>query len=314
MSRFLLLLFLIIGPLNLSAQRLTEYNEKGNEALSRNDLADAKMWFEEGVSFCDSYSIDKLTTIWIENEQFRIPMRSLMTKCLNCLNIKATENDTASIARLILYYEHGIGTPESPELANYWEEQLSKLSKPEEQLPALEKRLPSPKEKPTPLNLIIGYNFTPSAPYGITFGLIGKRWGGYLRLKSNMIFGETIFDCNESGILNYTEGAYYKFDRERISRFGITGGLIVKILPWLSASVGVGYGERELQWHATAYSYSNNSLTTELWCENVTGSYKGIETDADAIVKVSKNFYFSVGCNSINLEFADLNAGIGLIF
>lgn len=122
MSRFLLLLFLIIGPLNLSAQRLTEYNEKGNEALSRNDLADAKMWFEEGVSFCDSYSIDKLTTIWIENEQFRIPMRSLMTKCLNCLNIKATENDTASIARLILYYEHGIGTPESPELANYWEE------------------------------------------------------------------------------------------------------------------------------------------------------------------------------------------------
>lgn len=138
--------------------------------------------------------------------------------------------------------------------------------------------------------------------------------GGYLRLKSNMTFGKTTVDCNESGILNYTEGAYYKFDRERISRFGITGGLIVKILPWLSASVGVGYGERELQWHATAYSYSNNSLTTELWCENVTGSYKGIETEADAIVKVSKNFYLSVGCNSINLEFADLNAGIGLIF
>ena len=157
------------------------------------------------------------------------------------------------------------------------EEQLSKLSNPEEQLPALEKRLPSPKEKPTPLNLIIGYNFTPSAPYGITFGLLGKRWGGYLRLKSNMTFGKTTVDCNESGILNYTEGAYYKFDRERISRFGITGGLIVKILPWLSASVGVGYGERELQCMPQPIAIQIIVLTTELWCENVTGSYKGIE-------------------------------------
>ena len=53
---------------------------------------------------------------------------------------------------------------------------------------------------------------------------------------------------------------------------------------------------------------------TEFWCENLSGSYKGIETDADAIVKVSKKLFFNVGCSSINLEFADLNAGIGLIF
>ena len=101
MSRFLLLLFLIIGPFNLSAQRLTEYNEKGNEALSRNDLADAKMWFEEGVTYCDSYSVEKLTTIWIENESVRSSMRSLMIKCFNCLTIQATDNDTTAMTRLI---------------------------------------------------------------------------------------------------------------------------------------------------------------------------------------------------------------------
>lgn len=89
--------------------------------MKRQDYSDAKMWYEEGVADCDSYSINQLTSIWLSNEQMRPSMRSLMTKCLNCLSVKATEEDLDAIALLITYYTEGIGTPKSEELASYWQ-------------------------------------------------------------------------------------------------------------------------------------------------------------------------------------------------
>lgn len=314
MKRFLLLILLFTAPFNLLAQRFSEYNKKGDEALIRNDVADAKMWFEEGVTYCDSYSIEKLTTIWIENESVRSSMRSLMIKCFNCLNIQATDNDTTAMTRLITYYEKGIGIPQSPELAEYWKEQLKANTLNNEEKLMSNNTPIEVKTESTPVNLIIGYSYSPSAPYGMTLGLIGKRWGGYIRLKTNMTFGKTSFTCNDNEIINYTDASYYRFDKKQVSRFGVTGGLVLRFLPWLYTSFGVGYGERELQWHATAYSYSDNNNRSEFWCENTSSSYKGIETEADVIVRVWKKLYFNVGFNSINLGFVDLNTGLGFVF
>lgn len=91
------LIVFILFPLSALAQQQTEYNRKGDEALKRKDYRDAKMWFEEGVSYCDAYSIDKLTEIWLINERMRPSMRSLMNKCLNCLNVRGTEQDTTAM-------------------------------------------------------------------------------------------------------------------------------------------------------------------------------------------------------------------------
>ena len=63
-----------VFPLGLLAQQRTEYNRKGDEAMKRLDYSDAKMWYEEGVSQCDAYSIDQLTTIWLSNERMRPSM------------------------------------------------------------------------------------------------------------------------------------------------------------------------------------------------------------------------------------------------
>ena len=107
------------------AQRQTEYNRKGDEALQRKDYRDAKMWFEEGVfAECDRYSIDRLTTIWLEDETMHVSMRTVMNKCLNCLTEWATERDTFAIDKLILYYSRGIGTAENPVTADYWRRQF----------------------------------------------------------------------------------------------------------------------------------------------------------------------------------------------
>ena len=45
----LLLMLTCCLPWCTQAQRQTEYNRKGDEALERKDYRDAKMWFEEGV-------------------------------------------------------------------------------------------------------------------------------------------------------------------------------------------------------------------------------------------------------------------------
>lgn len=120
-----------VFPLGLLAQQRTEYNRKGDEAMKRLDYSDAKMWYEEGVSQCDAYSIDQLTTIWLSNERMRPSMRSLMNKCLNCLTVKATEMSQEAISKLIFIIRR-YGTPKSEELAIYWKEYQEMLLKPAE--------------------------------------------------------------------------------------------------------------------------------------------------------------------------------------
>lgn len=66
---WILILLVIVLPECLLAQQRTEYNRKGDEAMKRQDYSDARMWYEEGISNCDSYSIDQLTAIWKTNKK-----------------------------------------------------------------------------------------------------------------------------------------------------------------------------------------------------------------------------------------------------
>ena len=118
MRRIWIGLICIVFPLALWAQQRAEYNRKGDEAMKRQDYSDAKMWYEEGVADCDAYRIKQLTTIWLGQKQMRPSMRSLMTKCLNCLSVRATEEDLEAIDLLIVYYTEGIGTQKSEDLAS----------------------------------------------------------------------------------------------------------------------------------------------------------------------------------------------------
>ena len=156
MKRLSILIYIIaIFPVFLQAQQKTEYNIKGDEAMKRLDYSDARMWYEEGVVQCDSYSIGQLTTIWLSNQQMRSSMRSLMNKCLNCLNVMANENDTTSMSKLITYYLEGIGTPKNEELAQYWQDQLEKSRKPKDlAVISSPENLIKPKE---PMKFFIGY-------------------------------------------------------------------------------------------------------------------------------------------------------------
>ena len=56
------------------AQQYTEYNRKGNEAMTRRDYSDARLFYSEGVTHCDLYSVYQLTQIWLSNTTMRASM------------------------------------------------------------------------------------------------------------------------------------------------------------------------------------------------------------------------------------------------
>lgn len=281
-----------VFPLGLLAQQRTEYNRKGDEAMKRLDYSDAKMWYEEGVSQCDAYSIDQLTTIWLSNERMRPSMRSLMNKCLNCLTVKATEDDPDAISKLIIYYAEPAAQP-------------------------IDSAAVSPKKR---MEFFAGYSYSIESPYGITVGGMGQRFGWYVRFKTNMSFMNYTDECNNQGqIIKFSnsEGESYELNTGKSSKTNSiagTAGLIVKCFPWLYASVGLGYGERALLHSFTTHSYENYDSTREVWCRNIDSSYKGVAAEVDLMMKITNSVFISVGCNTVNFKYLDLNAGLGVFF
>ena len=310
-------MLLCLLPFGLFAQQQTEYNRKGDDAMKRQDYRDAKMWYEEGVSQCDSYSINQLTTIWLKSERMRPSMRSLMNKCLNCLTVKATENDLDAISNLILYYSKGIGTPKNEELVTYWTGYKKELLNPTKVNQSTSQEDVSTHRR---MELFIGYSYSMEAPYGITVGGVSQYLGWYVRFKTNMSFMNYTNECNNKGeIVDFTNAkdeSYVlnsKLSNKKNTYAG-TAGVVVRCLPWLYVSAGVGYGERALLHPFTTHAYSDYDKTRDLWCQNIESSYKGVAAEADAIVKLGDMFYLTVGCNTINFKYVDLNAGLGVFF
>ena len=309
---WILILLVIVLPECLLAQQRTEYNRKGDEAMKRQDYSDARMWYEEGISNCDSYSINQLTAIWKTNKKMRASMRSLMTKCLNCLTVKATDNDSTAVAQLIVYYNEGIGTPISEELASYWSDRLEELRKPVEPITYVPVQERKPRE---PMKFFAGYAFSIEAPYGLTVGGVGERFGWYARFRTNMSFNDYTNECKGTDeFISYPENSSMKFtNKKKVNCFAASAGLVIKCTPWLYTSIGLGYGKRELLCEFNTWDKNDINIANTYWAKNIDYSYEGVVADLDFMVKVG-SIFVSAGCNTLNFKYVDLNAGLGLFF
>lgn len=309
---WILILLVIVLPECLLAQQRTEYNRKGDEAMKRQDYSDARMWYEEGISNCDSYSIDQLTAIWKTNKKMRASMRSLMTKCLNCLTVKATDNDSTAVAQLIVYYNEGIGTPISDELASYWSDRLEELRKPVEPITYVPIQERKPRE---PMKFFAGYAFSIEAPYGLTVGGVGERFGWYARFRTNMSFDDYTGECRgDRELLPPPDDFSVNFtNKKKFNNIAASAGLVIKCAPWLYSSVGLGYGKRELLYEYITTDHFDSNNKNIFWAKNTDYSYEGVVVDLDFMVKFGPVFV-SAGCNTLNFKYIDLNAGIGVFF
>ncbi|MDD4515074.1 hypothetical protein [Massilibacteroides sp.] len=302
---WILFAFVLISHI-VTGQQQTTYNKKGDEAMAREDYREAKMWYEEGVINCDLYSIDKITQIWRNQSSMRVSMRSLITKCYDCLTTKSAENDTTAIRNLIYYHKEGIGVPENKTLASYWTQRLAFLSK-DADLTDLYERPELKKDRES--NFFIGYNYSVEAPFGLTFGSVGKTMGWYARIKSNLSFTGYDRDTNNQGLSDVD--SQFRFEKSKINAHIGTAGVIFKWSDQIHSSIGLGYGVRELLWYYSIYD--DDKKSSEGWSKNVEASHKGLVTELDVIWSFGSMF-ISVGGHSVNFKYVDLNAGVGVYF
>lgn len=317
MKLFWICIYCMLLPLSLFAQQQTEYNRKGDEAMARKDYSDAKIWYEEGVSYCDSYSVNQLTKIWLLNERMRPSMRSLMNKCLNCLNVKGTEQDTTAMRQLVLYYKEGIGTPASEELSEYWTDKLAKARRIAAQVSNEEYTDGSQYRQKEKMHYFVGYQYSIEAPYGLTFGGVKNKLGWYVRFRTNMSFENHSAECNSQngGTLlgDNSEDIYYFTNQKKKNSYALTAGMLFKCAEWLYTSVGLGYGERSILYEYRLVDKQTAADKNSAWAKHLDASYSGVTADLDFIFRFGA-LYFSAGCNTINFKYADLNVGIGMFF
>ncbi|MDR1556501.1 MAG: hypothetical protein LBS88_05650 [Tannerellaceae bacterium] len=284
------------------------------------DYSDARLFYGEGMPYCDMYSISQLTTIWIANKQMRASMHNLMNRCLSCLNVKATENDTAAIAQLILYYTEGIGTPQSGEMVNYWTAHLNEITKPEvEEIPVV------PKRTRQPMKYFVGYNFTLRSPFGITVGGVGERWGWYGRLKSSLSFlnYENEFTGLAPTGIGIPEDIYLRKtgEKKQANSHAATVGLVYRYEPFYF-SVGLGYWQRDRVQKYEEFDDVGKGKGIYHFYKVADDSRRGVAADVDCIVEIGK-LYITAGCNILGYQNKienklgfdlDLNAGMGVFF
>ncbi len=320
MKKASIMFVLLLMVFTVTAQRQTEDNRKGDEAMKNLDYSSAKIWYEGGVvSNCDPYSISQLTKLWLATEEsMRLTMRGVMGKCLSCLDERATQyKDTTSIKMLILYYTEGIGTYENKTKAEIWTSQLDAIRNP---YPTQDKnRIKPPREK-VKMQFFAGYSATYYAPVGLTFGGVGRTLGWYLRFRTNMSFQDYSVTCDNEGIV--VDNGFgtdlsnpLSPDPDKVNMWAATGGFVIKASPSFYVSVGAGYCNREVLRKIERISLENGASKGVFWAKcNDKGTFNGVALDLDGTLRFGKMFYGSLGCSVFDFSNVSANAGIGVFF
>lgn len=312
MRRQILLYTLLISviPTFLYAQQ-GEYRKNGDEAMARGDYAEARMWYEEGISDCNMYSIDKLITISLLSEDMRPSMRSVMDRCLNCLTPRATNNDTLAIKKLIIIYEEKLSSfGDNQNMSSYWHEQLNaaKRTNHYEQAPMVKKR-------GRVMKFFVGYNYSVLSPVGITIGGVANRFGWYGRFKTNASGLSSSYECNDlEEILNFTNGSYKRIKpKSKMKTYTGTVGMLFKVFPNFYLGAGAGYGTTDVFWNYEVYNDDGVSVKDNISARNIDSSYKGVAVDLDMMYRFGA-FYISLGATTLSFKDLDLNANVGVFF
>ncbi len=157
-----------------------------------------------------------------------------------------------------------------------------------------------------------GYSATPQQSYGLMLGQVYGGMGWYINARSNFKFNQpTALSCDKNGSIDGITPFYSGITS--ITHLVINAGFMWDIADWdgwnntrfsgLGFYVGVGYGKRELQWETEDgawVKYAPTSHTGFSGNLGIFGSLLGIT--------------INLGVNTINFKYAELEAGVGVVF
>lgn len=139
--------------------------------------------------------------------------------------------------------------------------------------------------------------------FGVMVGVLAKH-GAYLHVKSDLNFLSTTLNCDDSGaLLPSGTFPYYKPEVLHKSKHSVTGGYMYRIIKPLYAYAGLGYGNRIMAWE---------TVDAEL-VRNMDHSTEGVAVEIGAI-GTYKNIALSLGCQTINFKYVEMNVGLGVFF
>ena len=324
------ILFLCIY--SVCSQTSSDYKNRGDKAMKEGDYQMAKALYSEGLINCDDfYSIQKLTEIWRTQPEMQRGMRMIIARCRECLLELHKREDTNAMKLLQAYLNEGIGGEKDSIQANIIQQELMALigyipattDNPGVTIDSLTRSaiqqnihtIPSLKfsEKYT---LFLTYTFSPTMPVGINAGIF-DRFGVMLGIKSSIQKRpNSEYDCNNSAILGINTNLHpYNFtEKEKWHSTMFTAQVLFPVIPKrLFISAGGGYGKRDLYNNAELYERRTGEKTSDIWCRNTQGSYKGFAAEAGVVYK-HKQFIIIGGVNSVSFKDFDGYVGIGYSF
>lgn len=158
----------------------------------------------------------------------------------------------------------------------------------------------------------VSYSGNLIAPAGLSFGQVGETsW--YISAKfSPSVRTKTIYDYDNENekVIDYEGEGYYTFDdKEIVSFYLLSAGLIFQAGRNFFIYTGAGYGSKALIWHINEYTYPDDQPAGDSYVKNTGYSYSGFEAEAGMILRFGKVL---VSCGATNLNFTRTDFAFGL--
>lgn len=148
-------------------------------------------------------------------------------------------------------------------------------------------------------------SFHPSQlSFGAMIGIVAKH-GAYLHIQtSDLNFLNADIECDDTGkLLSTGKYPYYKLDVIHKNKQSVTGGYMYRIANPLYIYAGAGYGNRMLAWETVADELVRNTKR----------SAEGVAIEI-GLIGSYKKLALSLGCQTINFKYLEMNLGVGFIF
>lgn len=127
------------------------------------------------------------------------------------------------------------------------------------------------------------------------------RFGAYVKAVSNFMDSGSSYNCLSDGTT--AEGYIWTSGRSRVSRLGVTAGLVFRTCPWLSLYAGAGYGDRTLLWEDSSQN----------WAKVSDRSYRGVSADLGLQLRLWR-FRIGAGISTTAFRTADAEVSVGFCF